>query len=222
MGPTKFSPGGLAAVWATQNTRAGIFDALSRREAFSTSGPRIRIRFFGGFELPENTHERRNAVAVGYRKGVPMGGDLRSASQDKAPRFFVWAAQDPESARLAKIQVVKGWVEEGIEQSRVYDVVCSDGATPDAATRRCPDNGAAVDLETCALVGAGGDAMLATTWADPDFDASRRRGLLREGPGEPRLSMEHARRVANRCPARKACPRNDPGTRLDLADLVHA
>ena len=174
MGPTKFSPGGLAAVWAAENTREGIFDALARREAFSTSGPRIRVRFFGGFELPGNAHEKRNAVDVGYRKGVPMGGDLHSAPEGDAPRFLVWAIRDPESARLAKIQIVKGWVEGGEERAEVFDVVCSDGAAPDPATRRCPDNGAGVDLTDCALTGEGGDAQLATTWTDPNFDASRR------------------------------------------------
>ena len=174
MGPTKFSPGGLAGVWATENTREGIFDALARREAFSTSGPRIRVRFFGGFDLPKGLHERRNAFSVGYRKGVPMGGDLTSAPQDKAPRFLLWASHDPESARLAKIQIVKGWVENGTEQSRVYDAVCSDGAAVDRDTNRCPDNGASVDLSTCALTGDGGDTTLATTWTDPDFDPDRR------------------------------------------------
>jgi len=174
MGPTKFSPGGLAAVWAEENTREGIFDALARREAFSTSGPRVRVRFFGGFDLPENAHEKRNAVDVGYRKGVPMGGDLTAAPDGDVPRFLVWAANDPESARLAKIQIVKGWVEDGAERAEVFDVVCSDGAAPDPATRRCPDNGAGVDLSNCALTGDGGDAELATTWTDPDFDPTRR------------------------------------------------
>lgn len=174
MGPTKFSPGGLAAVWATENTREGIFDALARREAFSTSGPRIQVRFFGSFDLPANAHEQRNAFGLGYRKGVPMGGDLRAAPAGEAPRFLLWAAYDPESARLAKIQVVKGWIEDGRERSEVHDVACSNGAEPDPATRRCPDNGAGVDLETCEVTGEGGDVVLATTWRDPDFDPDRR------------------------------------------------
>ena len=174
MGPTKFSPGGLAAVWATENTREGIWDALARKEAFSTSGPRIQVRFFGGFDLPEDAHERRNAVAVGYKKGVPMGGDLTEAPEGGAPRFLLWASHDPESAKLAKIQIVKGWIEDGEERAEVYDAVCSDGAQPDPTTRRCPDNGAGVDLSTCALTGDGGDAELATTWTDPEFDASKR------------------------------------------------
>lgn len=174
MGPTKFSPGGLAAVWATENTREGIWDALARKEAFSTSGPRIQVRFFGGFDLPENAHERRNAVAVGYKKGVPMGGDLDGAPQGASPRFLLWASHDPESAKLAKIQIVKGWIENGEERAEVYDAVCSDRAQPDPKTRRCPDNGSGVDLSTCALTGEGGDAELSTTWTDPDFDPSKR------------------------------------------------
>ena len=160
LGPTKFSPGGLAAVWAQENTRESIWDALARREAFSTSGTRIRVRFFGGFELPEAAHERRNAIAVGYKKGVPMGGDLETAPGGEAPRFLVWASRDPASAPLQKIQIVKGWIEDGKERAAVFDVVCSDGGAPDPRTRRCPDNGARVDLETCAFDADKGDACL--------------------------------------------------------------
>lgn len=174
MGPTKFSPGGLAAVWAPENSRAAIWDALARREAFSTSGTRIRVRFFGGFDLPEDVHTRRNAVAVGYRKGVPMGGDLAAAPEGAAPRFLLWASRDPASAPLEKIQVVKGWIEGGEERAQVYDVACSDGATPDARTGRCPENGASVDLSSCAQLGDAGDGELAATWQDPDFDPAIR------------------------------------------------
>ncbi len=175
LGPTKFSPGGLAAVWAEENTRAGIWDALARREAFSTSGTRIRIRFFGGFDLPQDLHTRRDAVAIGGRKGVPMGGDLGGGEAGEgAPRFFVWAQRDPASAPLQKIQIVKGWVEGGTERARVFDVACSDGGVPDQKTGRCPDNGASVDLQTCAVDEEVGDAELATTWIDPEFDSSIR------------------------------------------------
>jgi len=174
MGPTKFSPGGLAGVWATANTREAIWDALARREAFSTSGSRIRVRLFAGFELPDELHEERNAIAVGYAKGVPMGGDLDASEADGAPRFLVWAVRDPESAPLQKVQIVKGWVEGGVERAIVYDVACSDGATPDPETRRCPENGATVNLETCAFDEDKGDGQLATTWEDPDFDPAKR------------------------------------------------
>lgn len=174
LGASKFSPGGLAAVWAPENTREEIWDALARREAFSTSGTRIRVRFFGSFDFPEQLHAKRSAFSVGYKKGVPMGGDLSKAPQGKAPQFLIWATRDPQSAALQKIQIVKGWIEDGAEQSEVYDAVCSDGGIPDVATHRCPDNGARVDLESCAVTVGKGDTELATTWVDPDFDATKR------------------------------------------------
>ena len=174
MGPSKFSPGGLAGVWAEENTREGIWDALARREAFSTSGTRIRVRFFGSFDFPDRLHAQRDAFSVGYEKGVPMGGDLESAPAGAAPRFLVWAVRDLQSAPLQKIQIVKGWVEDGVERSVVHDVVCSDGGVHDPATRRCPDNGARVDLGSCAFDSGKGDAELAATWVDPDFDPARR------------------------------------------------
>ena len=174
MGPSKFSPGGLAAVWAPENTREAIWDALARREAFSTSGTRIQVRFFGGFDLPADAHGRRNAIALGYKKGVPMGGDLEAAEADEAPRFLVWATRDPESAPLQKIQIVKGWIEGGVERAEVYDVACSDGALPDRETKRCPDNGALVDTASCAIDASRGDSELAATWTDPSFDPAKR------------------------------------------------
>ena len=175
MGPTKFSPGGLAAVWAEENTREAIWDALARREAFSTSGTRIRVRLFGGFDLPDDVHEQPSAIRVGYARGVPMGGDLRASDEDGvAPRFMVWALRDPASAPLQKIQIVKGWIEDGKERARVYDVACADGGRPDPATRRCPELGASVNLKTCEIDLGKGDDQLATTWQDPEFDASKR------------------------------------------------
>jgi len=173
MGPTKFSPGGLAAVWAVENTREQIWDALARRETFSTSGSRIRVRFFGGFDYPRDAHARRDAIELGYRKGVPMGGDLVAAPKGRAPSFIVWASRDPESAPLQKVQVIKGWVEDGRDRIEVYDVACSDGIRPDAKSGLCRDNGASVELETCAIDESKGDAELATTWTDPSFDASK-------------------------------------------------
>jgi hypothetical protein len=175
LGPTKFSPGGLAAVWAEENTREAIWDALARREAFSTSGTRIQVRLYGGFGLPEDLHERHDAVELGRREGVPMGGDLQGRdARGKAPRFFVWALRDPASAPLQKVQVVKGWVEDGVERAQVYDVACSGGARPEGQPGRCPGNGASVDLETCAIDETRGATELSTTWLDPDFDLSRR------------------------------------------------
>ena len=169
-GPTKFSPGGLAGVWAEQNTREAIWDALARRETFGTSGPRIRVRFFGGFQLPEDLHRNRDLVRIGYERGVPMGGDLVAARNGHAPRFVVRATRDPDSAPLQKLQVVKGWIEDGESTTKIYDVACSDGITADASTGLCRDNGATVDLETCEISADRGASELATTWTDPDFD----------------------------------------------------
>ncbi len=173
-GPTKFSPGGLAAVWAAENTREQIWDALARRETFATSGSRIRVRFFGGFDYPQDAHTRHDAIKVGYRDGVPMGGDLVAAPDGKAPVFIIWAVRDPESAPLQKIQIVKGWTEDGRDRIRVHDVACSDGIRADGDTGPCPDNGATVDLDSCEIDLEKGAAELAATWTDPAFDPSLR------------------------------------------------
>lgn len=172
--PTKFSPGGLAAVWAESNTREAIWDAMARRETFGTSGTRLRVRFFGGFDLPSDLHRRPSFIKDAYARGVPMGGDLAAAPPGKAPRFSVWAMRDGLSAPLQKIQIIKGWVESGQSRMKIYDVACSDGLRPDAKTGLCPDNQARVDLKTCKINEGKGAAELATTWTDPEFDPDRR------------------------------------------------
>ena len=110
---------------------------------------------------------------LGYRKGVPMGGDISDAPKGRAPTFLVSAARDPESAPLEKLQVIKGWIENGEENIRVYDVACANGAKPHADSGRCPASEASVNLETCAIDQRIGDPQLATTWTDPDFDADQ-------------------------------------------------
>jgi hypothetical protein len=166
----RYNPGGLAGVWAEKNTREAIWDALYRRETFGTSGTRIRVRFFGSFDFPADLHKSPDLVKIGYAKGVPMGGDLKAAPVGKAPRFVVWATRDADSAGLQKIQVIKGWVEDGIATEKIYDVVCADGLTADPKTGLCPDNGAKVDLATCKPDQDKGAAELSTTWTDPGFD----------------------------------------------------
>ena len=161
--------GGLAGVWAAGNTRAAIFDALKRRESFATSGTRIRVRFFGGFGLEDAIAGAADQVAAAYEAGVPMGGDLE-AGNSGAPSFLVWALRDPENAWLQRAQVIKGWLEDGEAQERVYDVVCSDGLEPDPETHRCDDNGAQVNLDDCSISRDKGAVELRTTWTDPDFD----------------------------------------------------
>lgn len=171
--PTKrYNPGAIAGVWAESNTRADIWDALHRKETWGTSGTRTKVRMFAGFDLPANLNQQADWVQVGYKSGVPQGGDLRGANAaGKAPRFVVWAQRDPNSAPLAKVQIIKGWRTAGDQlQERTYDVACSDGARPNAKTNRCPDNGATVDLGTCAISTGKGAAELSATWTDPAFN----------------------------------------------------
>ncbi|MGA7503567.1 MAG: DUF3604 domain-containing protein [Candidatus Sulfotelmatobacter sp.] len=164
------NPGGLAGVWAEENTREAIFDALKRRETFATSGTRIRVRFFGGWSYSSDLHRRRDLVEAAYKGGVPMGGDLpQKPSRAKAPRFVAWATKDANSANLEKIQIVKGWAEGGETFEKVYDIVCSDGLKPDSKTHLCADNGATVNLSDCSYASDKGTAELSANWTDPDF-----------------------------------------------------
>ena len=164
-----WSASGLAAVWAEANTREAIYAALRRKETFATSGPRIRVQFFAGYDLDAADARRL------YATGVPMGGDLEARpSGSGAPRFFAWALRDPSSAWLQRLQIVKGWLDDGAPQERVYDVACSDGLEPSPDSHRCPDNGASVNLETCDFDFDKGDVELKATWEDPDFDPDER------------------------------------------------
>jgi len=168
-----FGASGLAAVWAEENTRDSIYDAFRRKETFATSGPRMRLRFFAGYELVPAILDRVDAVSAAYANGVSMGGDLL-ADGDRAPAFLVWALADPGSGPLQRAQIVKGWIDsEGKTHERVYDVACSGGAAVNPKTHRCPDNGSHVDLSTCAAYGDG-SAQLRTVWSDPNFDAGER------------------------------------------------
>ncbi len=164
---------GLTGVWAEENTRDSIYDAFRRKETFATTGPRIRLRFFAGYDYPDDLADDPDLVAAAYANGVAMGGEL-VASGRRVPQFLVWASRDPASNPLARLQVIKGWVEDGEAHERVYDVACSDGASVDPETHRCPDSGATVDLDTCAARDGVGDAELRTLWTDPDFDATQR------------------------------------------------
>lgn len=161
---TMWGASGLAGVWAEENTRASIFAAFKRKETFATSGPRMRVRFFAGFDLPE---QALGDLAIAYEKGVAMGGDLQ-AQGGAEPSFLVWAMQDPLTAKLDRVQVIKGWVTAEGTQEQVFDAVCSSGV-PDPVTHRCPENGATVDLETCAVAEGEGAADLQGAWRDPTY-----------------------------------------------------
>ncbi|MCY3972417.1 MAG: DUF3604 domain-containing protein, partial [Acidobacteria bacterium] len=165
---------GIAAVWADENTREAIFDAMRRKESFATSGTRIKFRFFGGAGLGGLDLDDPNLVATAYEAGVPMGGDLVGAASGEAPSFLVWAMQDTMAAPLQRVQIVKGWESGGETAEMVYDVACSDGLEVDPATNRCPDNGATVDLSDCSTSEDVGAAELKTIWTDPDFDPGQR------------------------------------------------
>ncbi len=161
---------GLAGVWAQQNTREAIFDAMRRKETFATSGSRIKVRFFAG-PFEEGALDGPDFLARAYAEGVPMGGDLGGGA---APSFAVWAVRDALGAPLDRVQVVKGWAAGGTTQEQVFDVACSGGAAVDPATNRCPDNGATVDLATCEISADAGSDELKAVWNDPTFDPSQR------------------------------------------------
>jgi hypothetical protein len=159
------NPGGLIGVWAEENTRDAIFDAMERREVFGTSGPRMKVRFHGSWGFKPDLCEDPQRLSLADATGVPMGSDLPSrAGADAVPSFLVLAQSDPGTAGapgtpLQRVQVIKGWVDDaGNHQQRIYDVVGS------------ADNGASVNLDTCETIGAG-YSDLCTVWSDPEFDA---------------------------------------------------
>ena len=164
---------GLAGVWASSNTRDAIFDAFRRKETFSTSGPHIKVRFFGGYGLSDDLVAADDNIARLYRTAVPMGSDLVRAGE-QTPAFFAWAARDPDSGSLQRLQVIKGWLDAGERKEKVFDVACSDGGVVDPQTHRCPDNGARVDLTDCSVTPGKGAAELAAVWRDPEFEPSQR------------------------------------------------
>jgi hypothetical protein len=165
---------GYAAVWATENTRKALFDAMERRETYATTGPRMIVRFFGGWDFePVDAHNRLPA-AIGYGKGVPMGGDLSNPPKDKSPTFLVAALKDPIGANLDRIQIIKGWLDkDGKTQERIYDVVVSDNRKIEADGRCKTPVGSTVDVESATWTNTIGDPELITVWQDPDFDAKR-------------------------------------------------
>jgi hypothetical protein len=159
---------GIAGVWADENTREAIYDALRRKETFATSGTRIKVRFFAGYELNDAPLNSPDLVSIAYQSGATMGGTLR-ASGDRQPTFLTWAVADPNTARLQRVQIIKGWLENGEHKERVYDVACSDGLSVDPDTNRCPDNGARVNLDDCSITADVGAGELKTLWQDPNF-----------------------------------------------------
>lgn len=166
---------GLAAVWSRENTRAGLFDAMERREVYGTTGTRILVRLFAGWDFVASDVTRPDFAAEGYRRGVPMGGDLRAAPAGKAPAFTIRALRDPEGANLDRIQVIKGWLDaRGQTQERIYDVAVSDGRKIGADGRCKTPVGNTVDLASASYHNTIGAPMLNAFWTDPDFDPAQR------------------------------------------------
>ena len=163
-----WSASGLTGVWAEENTRDALYAALRRKEVFATSGPRIKIRLFAGYDYAES-----DSLAERYAKGVPMGAELHGAD-GRAPILVASALRDPSSAALQRLQIIKGWVADGVTNEQVYDVACSDGGQIDPETHRCPDNGARVDLSDCSITENVGASNLEVIWQDPDHNPQHR------------------------------------------------
>lgn len=172
----RYITGGLTAVWAESNTRGAIFDAMERREAYATTGPRIRVRFFGGWEFEKEDEDRRDLALLGYTKGVPMGSDLSKRPEHaEAPSFLLYALRDPIGANLDRVQIVKGWLDaNGTPQERIYDVAVSDGRKIDAEGRCKTPVGDTVNLAIPSWTNTIGAAELGGVWTDPEFDPSLR------------------------------------------------
>lgn len=168
------SSSGYAAVWATENTREALFDAMARRETYATTGSRMAVRFFGGWDFEAKDAQNRLPAVIGYSKGVPMGGDLNDAPKGKAPTFLVAALKDPIGANLDRIQLVKGWVDkQGNVQEKVYDVVWGDAdKRKPGADGKLPPVGSTVDIGNASWTNSIGDPELISVWKDPDFDPS--------------------------------------------------
>ena len=165
---------GLAGVWAEENTRDSIYNAFRRKESFATSGPRMTVRFFAGYDLDTNRINDNNLIEYLYANAETMGADLDGIGQ-QTPSFFVWAVRDAFTAPLQRVQIIKGYIDDnGNPQEQVFDVACSDDGFPDPETYRCPDNNAKVDISTCAFSEDVGAAELKTFWSDPTFKSEQR------------------------------------------------
>ncbi|MDH3996481.1 MAG: DUF3604 domain-containing protein, partial [Desulfobulbaceae bacterium] len=155
-------------------TRQAIFDAMARREVYGTTGPRMMVRFFGGWDFTLQDLNSRQPAFQGYEKGVPMGGDLSAHKGGKAPTFMVYSLRDPIGANLDRIQIIKGWLDaNGKTHEKVYDVAWSDNRKPDS-DGKLPPVGNTVDIKNASWINSIGASELGAVWTDPDFDAKER------------------------------------------------
>jgi hypothetical protein len=169
-GGIRWSAAGLAAVWAEENTRESLFDAMYRKETYATSGPRITVRFFGGWNYPRDLLQQEDWIAQAEISGVPMGGNLPE-SQGEAPSFAIWAMRDPDSGNLDRVQVIKGWVDDtGASHEKIFNVAWSGDRKIDPASGLLAEVGNTVDIATATYSNTIGDEQLATVWSDPEFN----------------------------------------------------
>lgn len=166
---------GLAAVWSRNNTREDLWDAMSRKEVYATTGTRLRVRVFGGWDYQEKDLVRSDFAKHGYNAGVPMGGDLTEAPKNKAPKFMVRAVRDPDGANLDRVQIIKGWADsKGNTHEKIYDIAVSDGRKTDNNGRCKTPVGNTVDLNNLTYSNSIGDPTMGAYWTDPDFDPVQR------------------------------------------------
>jgi len=165
------NPAGLTGIWAEENTRASLFDAMQRKETFATSGPHIQVRFFGGADSAAVANQP-DWIKAAYAGGVPMGGDLPPLGEAKAPSFIVWAVKDPTSGNLDRIQIVKGWTKHGQSFEKVFDVAWAGNRTPDQFTGVVPPIGSTVNISEASYTNTIGGVELKGVWTDPEFDPS--------------------------------------------------
>jgi hypothetical protein len=163
---------GLAAVWARENTREAIWDAMARKEVYATTGNRLQVRVFAGWDFEADEVQRPDFARQGYTRGVPMGGDLRSAPRGESPKFMIRALRDVDGPNLDRIQVIKGWLDDdGETHERIFDVAVSDGRTIDSDGRARTPVGSTIDLSVPSYTNSIGEPLMAAYWEDPDFDS---------------------------------------------------
>ena len=171
LNPGLLSSAGMGGVWAEENTRESIFAAMQRKETFGTSGVRVKVRLFGGWDFKPDVLNEKEWVKTGYAKGVPMGSDLKQKA-GQAPTFIVWAVKDPDDANLDRIQIIKGWTRSGQIFEKIYDVAWSGSRKPDPVTGRVPAVGNTVDVKNATYTNTIGAVELKKVWRDPEFDPS--------------------------------------------------
>lgn len=206
---------GYAAVWATENTRAAIWDAMQRKETYATTGPRMTVRLFGGYDFEAADANATTLAKTGYAKGVPMGGDLKAAPAGKAPSFLVAAMKDSIGANLDRYQIVKGWMDkDGKLHEKVFDVAWSAGRSADPKTGKVPAVGDTVNIADASYTNTIGASELVAVWKDPEFDSTVSAfyyGRVLEIP-TPRWTAYDVKRFKNK-PL--------PGTRMDIQERAY-